>query len=66
MAKQFYLEDEIPTPEELKEREERAAEIRSRWTPEETVRRMVAAKGRCGIKTFTYVHHSRSFKFTDF
>jgi hypothetical protein len=53
-AKKFCLDDEKPTPEEIKEREERAAEIRARWSADEMWRRAGGGKKRCEIRRFVF------------
>jgi hypothetical protein len=54
-AKRIFMDDEVPTPEELKEREERAAEVRSWWSEEERIRRGGGSvRARCEIKSFVF------------
>lgn len=64
-AKQFYIAEEVPTPEEIKEREERAAEIRARWSDEETWRRGGGSRRRCEIRRFSFDGRDDTFTSLD-
>ena len=63
--KQFYLAEEVPTPEEIREREERAAEIRARWSYAEMWRRAGGGKKRCEIRRFVFDGRNDTFSHID-
>jgi hypothetical protein len=56
MAKRRYPDEEEPTPEEIKEMEERAAEIRRGWSRAETARR--ERWRRCEIRQFEFINNA--------
>jgi hypothetical protein len=64
-AKKFCLDNENPTPEEIKEREERAAEIRARWSDAEMWRRGGGCKKRCEIRRFVFDGRDDTFSSID-
>jgi hypothetical protein len=65
MAKRRYPDEEIPTPEEIKEREERAAEIRRGWSPAEMARR-AGAWGRCEVRQYEFDGRDTAFKLIEY